>query len=95
MDKEVSVVLAAKLVESMDKLDEALDYMKKNVEFKKRAPLTRAVGEIFAIMSEEIKSRLVIANRELHEVLFHELPEDAPERFLQMSRYRHAGDRKE
>jgi hypothetical protein len=90
MEKQVSVVLATKLKDAADKLGEAVDYMHEHVESKERAPLARAIGDIFAIMSDEIYSRLVIANRELHDVLFRGLPEDAPEHFLQMSRYGHS-----
>jgi hypothetical protein len=36
--------------------------MGENVDFKERAPLTRAVGEILAIMTDEIYSRLVKAS---------------------------------
>lgn len=57
MERHVSTVIATKMKEPMNKIDEAIDYMGENVDFKERAPLTRAVGEILAIMTDEIYSR--------------------------------------
>jgi len=70
MERQATVEIASKMKEAMSKIDEVLDYMGENVEFKERAPLTRAIGEIFAIMTDEIYTRLVKANPELHDVLF-------------------------
>ena len=91
MEKQDSVALATKLIEAADRLDEAVEYMRKNLNFKERAPLTRAIGDIFGIMATEIKSRLVKANPELHDVLFRGLPKDTPDNLLQMSQYRDSG----
>jgi hypothetical protein len=85
MDQQVSVVIATKMKEAIAKMDEAVDYMRENLESSERAPLARAVGQIFAIMTDEIYSRLVMANPELHEVLFRGLPKNAPDDFLRMS----------
>ena len=82
MEKQDSVVLARKLVEASAKLEEAVEYMHQKLDPNERAPLIRAIGEIFGIMTDKINSRLVIANRELHDVLFRGLPEDAPDNFL-------------
>jgi toxin HigB-1 len=73
--------------EAMRKLEEAVDYIRENVEFKERAPYLRAIGEMFEVMSCEIKPRLVKANPELHEALFRGLPRNAADEFLQMSKY--------
>jgi hypothetical protein len=83
----VAVIIADKMEEAMRKLEEAVDYIRENVEFKERAPYLRAIGEMFEVMSCEIKPRLVKANPELHEALFRGLPRNAADEFLQMSKY--------
>jgi len=85
MEMGVSVEVATKMKEAMSKIDEAIDYIRKNVDADERAPLFRAVGEIFSIMNDEIYSRLVKANPELHDVLFGGLPRSAPDDFLRMA----------
>jgi len=92
MEKQVSVIIATKLEDAMRRLDEAVDYIHENVEFKERAPFMRAIGQIFAIMTYEIKPRLVKANPELHEVLFRGLPRNAAEDFLRMSEFKESPD---
>jgi len=95
MEPQVTVMIATKMEEAMTKLDEAIEYMRENVDSKERAPLLRAIGEIYGIMTDKIKSRLVISNPELHEVLFRGLPRNAPHDFLRMSQLRDSADREE
>jgi hypothetical protein len=85
MEKQDSVVLATKLVQARDSLEEAIEYMHQKLDPDERAPLIRAIGDIFGSMTDQINSRLVIANRELHDVLFRGLPKKAPDDFLQMA----------
>ena len=95
MEQHVAATIAAKLKEAMSGIDEAHDYIAKNVKLEERAPLTRAIAEVFAIVNDEIYSRLVKADPGLHEVLFRGLPRDAPDHFLQMSQLRSSADRKD
>jgi hypothetical protein len=88
MEKVVSATIAAKMKEAMGKIDEAVDYMGENVELSERAPLTEAIGEMIAIMTDEIYSRLVDANPELHDVLFRGFPREAPANLLRMAKSR-------
>ena len=95
MEQQASVMIAAKVEAASAKLEEAVEYMRENLDSSERAPLLRAIGEIFAIMSDQIKSRLVIANPELHDRLFRGLPRDLPEKLLEMSRLCDLPKRKE
>ena len=87
MEPQVAGTVADKIREAMAKIEEAVDYMRATVEFKERAPLTRAIGEIFAIATDEIYSRLVKANPDLHDVLFRGLPRNTPDNLLRMSKF--------
>jgi hypothetical protein len=82
VEQQAAVEIATKMKDAMTKIEEAIDYMRANVESNERAPLTRAIGEIFAIMTDQIYSRLVKANPQLHDVLFRGLPKDTPDRLL-------------
>jgi len=86
MDQQATVALAARLQEVTTKLNEVVDYISENVAREEQAPYLRAIGDILAILTDELKSRLVIANPVLHEELFRGLPRNAPEEFLRMSR---------
>lgn len=85
MEREVAAIIADKMKEAMSKIEEVIDYVQENVEFKERAPLARAIGEIFAITTDKIYPRLVKAHPELHDALFRSPPENAPDEFLRMS----------
>jgi len=85
MERELAASIAAKMQEAMRKIEEAIDEIREIPELKERAPLLRAIGESFATTSDEIYSRLVKANPDLHEVLFRGLPRNAPDDLLRMS----------
>jgi hypothetical protein len=87
MDAAVAEQIARKILEATAKLDEAVEYMHRNVEFRERAPLCRAIGDIFMIVSTEIDARLALANPDLHELLFRGLPANAAADLLRWSDY--------
>lgn len=81
MERHVSGAIAAKFTDAIRIIDEALDYMKENVEAKERAPLIKAIGRIFSIVSDEVYYPLAKENDELRELLF---PDLSAEEFLRM-----------
>ena len=87
MDHEVSATIAGKLKEAVAALEETVEYMREHVEFGERAPLVRAIVDIYALLGDEIFARLVRANPALHEVLFRGLPPEYAESRLRYSRY--------
>jgi len=86
MEKVASVKIAIKMKEAMSKIDEAVEYMGENIEFTERAPLTKALGEIIGIMTDEIYSRLLKANPELQDLLFPGFSREMMDNFLRMTR---------
>lgn len=92
MENQAAVVIATKTKEAMAKMEEVIDYMHQNVKPAERAPIVRAIGQIFAIASDEIYSRLVKVNPELHERLFRGHPTNAPDNLLRMSKVDNSGD---
>jgi hypothetical protein len=87
MEKQVSVALAAKFEEALQRLEEAISLIRDNLDSAERAPFIRAIGEIYSIVNNQIYARLEKANPELHEVLFRDLPKSSPEHLLHISDY--------
>ena len=92
MKAGAATAIAANIKAAVNNLSDVVEFMRQNLEFSERAPFNRAIGEIFALISEEIESRLVVANPELHDEFFREFPKSYPEQLLRTSRYRKSSE---
>lgn len=74
MDEETARLLINKLERSMTELDEIVSISRQQLTDSERVPFSIAIGKIFAIYSDEIKTHIAQLRPELRDELF---PPDA------------------